>query len=86
MLGHDESKRFEAPRLSVAPEGISICRFALKTFSPSLDMATIVRSGLKNLNLVKTSQATFVGFHRGAYGTLQDLHERVLRSALESVE
>jgi urate oxidase len=49
-------------------------------------MEASVRSGLKDLNLVKTSQATFVGFHRDAYRTLKDLHERVLRSALASVE
>lgn len=49
----------------------------------SLDMSPKVVSGIKNLRLVKTDQATFVGFHRDAYRTLPELHTRVLRFAFK---
>lgn len=51
----------------------------LITFKLPLDNKLTVRSGIKELRLVKTSKATFIGFHRDAFRTLQDLHERVLR-------
>lgn len=47
-------------------------------------MVPRVVSGIKNLRLIKTDQATFVGFHRDAYRTLPELHERILRLSMGS--
>lgn len=49
-------------------------------------MAPQIQSGINNLRLVKTAQATLVGFHRDEYTTLQNLYERVLRLALEALK
>lgn len=43
-----------------------------------------VVSGIKNLRLAKTSQATFVGMHRDEYSTLPDIYEKVLRLVVQS--
>ena len=59
---------------------------SLKLFSTSLDMAPQIESGIKHLRLAKTSQATFVGFYRDEYTTLQNNYERVLRLALEALQ
>lgn len=45
-------------------------------------MATQVVSGIKNLRMLKSSQATFAGFYRDEYTTLQENFERVLRLAI----
>lgn len=44
-------------------------------------MAPQVVSGIKNLRLLKSSKATFAGFHRDEFTTLQENYERVLRLA-----
>lgn len=65
-------------------KGIAFIRFSLKNLFISLDMVPRVVSGIKNLRLIKTDQATFVGFHRDAYRTLPELHERILRLSMGS--
>lgn len=48
------------------------------------DMIPVVVSGLKQLRLIKTAQATFVGFFRDGYRTLEDSYERVLRFGIKA--
>lgn len=80
LLGHIESERFE----SLPSREFPICRSL--NFYVLLDMTPHVVSGIKNLRLLKSSQATFAGFYRNEYTTLKDNYERLLRLALETLE
>lgn len=52
----------------------------------SADMKPRVESGVKGMRLIKTDQATLVGFHMDAYRTLGDLYERVLRFDFDAMQ
>lgn len=48
-------------------------------------MLPSVVSGIKDLRLVKTTQAQFAGFYRDAYRTLEDAYNKALRLDLNSM-
>lgn len=47
--------------------------------------ALVVRSGLTDLQLLKTSGSAFAGFVRDRYTTLPETHDRILQSTLTAV-
>jgi urate oxidase len=49
-------------------------------------MKPIIESGVKDLHVVKTTKATFLGFYNDEYRTAPELFDRVLWCVENSIE
>jgi urate oxidase len=54
------------------------------TATRDIDFATIVRGGLENLTIAKTTQSGFASFHRDEYRTLPDTDDRILATSMKA--
>jgi len=57
---------------------------AVVTATRDIDFAMVVRSGLDNLTIAKTTQSGFSSFHRDEYRTLPDTEDRILATSMKA--
>jgi len=57
---------------------------AVVTATRDIDFATVVRGGLENLMIAKTTQSGFASFHRDEYRTLPDTDDRILATSMKA--
>lgn len=50
-----------------------------------IDFATVIRGGLENLMIAKTTQSGFASFHRDEYRTLPDTDDRILATSMKAL-
>lgn len=54
------------------------------TATRDFDFATVVRGGVENLMIAKTTQSGFASFHRDEYRTLPDTDDRILATSMKA--
>jgi urate oxidase len=57
---------------------------AVITATRDIDFAIVVRGGLENLMIAKTTQSGFASFHRDEYRTLPDTDDRILATSMKA--
>lgn len=57
---------------------------ATVTATRDIDFATVIRGGVENLMIAKTTQSGFASFHRDEYRTLPDTDDRILATSMKA--